>query len=507
MESYLSTARLEAEGYTNPNITLWHGLLTHLMAITISVFGNAAPFVWFQILCSIASLLLVADLAYRYLPPRACLCAVSLQAFDLLQVNFAGFYMGEVMAGTFLIASIRLLILWRQRDRGLIFLVTAGIMLGLAGMSREYVLLFAPPLIYWFMATCRGNIGRRAAHVVVFGLACFATLIPQLYLNLELVGTATLGTTRSARYFAYAWSQSSSHISASDGTAWNSPVFKKSQTFRPFSQEQIEIHLPGSLDTTYWRQVLRRETSHNPSMFALKLKHPLLAWVLPPWPTADEKGVQGTLLMLVHYSFLVVVLPLYLLQLGSGFKRERPELLLLNLSVLALFVVCFLGHGQASYRIPFQPEFILLASWQLGRIKKFAQTCLFSLGVVAAILLICWNPGKPPVPRTAPLFVEGNSSSTSGTKLALGQMDIAETGILPEEISEVLGAPLIEWSTAAYPHAWHYAWGAQRLRIDLNRQGEIEKFVLFPRESGDFLPPAQVWRWSETKLNEEAPSP
>lgn len=479
-------AEAEAQGDPDPKRTLWHGLLTHLMALVLKSTGGSYHFVWFHLAASVLTLALVGYLSYRFLPPKLGLIVTGFQAFDYIQISMAGFLMGETLACFFYTACIAVLGAW-YRKRSWSLLVLAGLLMGLAAMSREYILLGSPLIALWIVRVCSDSrLLKRFGYVLVLAVTCFLTILPHARINYVLAGKAALGTTRGTRYLAYCWGQSFVQMSLDDGSFWQAPIYNPGPLIWVHRDRALEMHLAPTLDDSYWKKVLRNRIQRDPEIILRKAHHPLLVWVKAPWPSANS-----SLNLFYNGVYLFLVFPVYLLQLRAGFSKERPFVTLLNLSVLSLFGAAFLGHGHAHYRICFQPIFLLLAGHGYSNLKATGKTALFALTVGLSSILLCRSLGPPPTPRSdvATVALKGDTLTLNGGAfLSVGE----ETGKLTEQ----LGPPIAEWSTEGYEHALHYRLGSESLRVDLDREGKIENFSLFQElESTGFYPPAETTRW------------
>lgn len=498
MLAYRDVAVLEAHGSTEPFIAAWHCLSTHLLAFCFRYLGGPTPYAYLQCAAAIASLFLGARLARKALPPQLALVCIGLQAFDCITVSFAGNYMGETFAQLFFLLTLTLLDEWGERG-GLALLVPSGLLLGLAGMSREYVLLSSVPIAFWVMIVHRGRLVQKLTAVAVLATCSVLVLSPHIARNVALTGEYNLGMSRGVRNLAYGWSRAKTQISLASQAAWCAPIYVDAPACltAPFDFTE-EIHKPATEDKAYWWAVLKTEVRQNPKIVVQKLMHPLYAWIIPAWPSRDSRGWMWGGVMVTHYLLLFVGLPLYFIQLGDSVRKERPTLLLLNLAVLGLWATTYLGHGQSSYRVPFQPAFWILAlngvSWIKGRRRNSITVALVT---ILGLSLTCWL--MKAAPKRGILY----PLSVVREVLCVAGRPVIAKGQLVFPLLSYLHPLMAEWSTQAYPHAWHYRAGDQRLRIDVDRNGVIESFHIQTAESPRYFPPDSFYRWNSPSKSAE----
>ena len=489
MLAYREVAFLESQGIDKPFVAAWHCFSTHLLAFCFRGLGDPATYAYFQCAAAITSLIIASRLAVRILPSRWAVIYTALQAFDFISVSFAGNYMGETFAQLFLLITLSFLLDWQEKAN-LKLLIPAGIALGLAGMSREYLLLTAPALALWVAYEQPGKVTKKLLAVALLAVYSVIALSPHIARNVTLTGNYDLGMSRGARNLAYGWSRGKAQISLASEAAWRSPIYSEGPLTAPFDFTE-DLHAPPTENKPYWFSVLKTQIRQNPKIVVQKLLHPLYGWIIPAWPASDCSGWMGWGVTTSHLLLLLVAFPLYLIQLGGCSRKGSSAILLLNLAVTGYWATTYLGHGQSSYKVPFHPLFWLLALYGVGYVKQHSKKC--AIGLVAFYLALgslCLSMRQtPPPPTLYPLSVENGVLSVAGQPIrAVGQ------SVTP--LIEHLQPVIAEWSLEAYPHAWHYRTQEQRLRIDVDRNQRIEGFQLQKAENTRYFPPDQKYRWN-----------
>ncbi len=489
MLAYRDVALLEAQGIDKPFVAAWHCFSTHLLAFCFRYLGGPAPYAYLQCAAAIASLLLGARLAVKTLPGRWAVVCTGVLAFDFISVSFAGNYMGETFAQFFLLVTVSLLLKWQEKE-SLLYLVPAGIALGLAGMSREYLLLTAPGMALWVVYKQPGKVTKKLLAVALLAGCSVVALSPQIARNATLTGNYDLGMSRGARNLAYGWSRGKTQISLASEAAWCSPIYSYGALTAPFDFAE-DLHAPPTEDKPYWFSVLKTQIRQNPKIVFQKLLHPLYGWIIPAWPAHDCTGWMGWGVNTSHFLLLLIAFPLYLVQLGDCSRKGSSAILLLNLTVIGYWATTYLGHGQSSYKVPFHPVFWILAFNGVGYLAQHRKKCV--VGLVAFYLVLgslCLSMRPTPLPP--PLY----PFSVEKGVLSVGGHPIRAVGQSVTPLVEHLQPAIAEWSLEAYPHAWHYRTQEQRLRIDVDRNQRIEGFQLQKAENPRYFPPDQKYRWN-----------
>ncbi len=158
-----------------------------------------------QILLSLLTVVIVYRLAREMFDRTASVAAAATCAAYPSLWGHSYLLLTEVLF-TFLLCSSLLFIVRFLRTRRLVEIAGAGLLLGLASLTRSAMFFFPPAMILLLLCNRQLSWGRRFAAAAVFVTAFSGAVGPWLVRNARLQGTPTLIDSSSGRILHWAWS-------------------------------------------------------------------------------------------------------------------------------------------------------------------------------------------------------------------------------------------------------------------------------------------------------------
>lgn len=315
--------RLFGSSLTYPRITLI--LLSSLTCVLLAFLGRNIGY-------PLAGLL--AGAIWALWPPALF---GSYSADRLLNENLAAF---------FLVGSTILMLTFRHALTP-VRIVASGLLLGLAILTRGY-LLFLLPLSIIFIALW--PIKRRSQVAILFALS--SIIVPGTWVirNWIVMGKPVLSTQTDHFYLGNnAWARGSFGGDVLT-LRYEAPQIKALIERHPNFREMSEMER-----SQMWSQEAVNSVTSNPARFIWLLGRKTLLY-LAPTQTWARKFYRW------HYP-LALILPFFIagivITIRRGLKRET---LLLLLPVIAVYIATLLTYALDRYRFPIEPFIVLLGA-------------------------------------------------------------------------------------------------------------------------------------------------
>jgi 4-amino-4-deoxy-L-arabinose transferase-like glycosyltransferase len=308
----------------------------------------------------------------------------------------------EVLFTLLLTASCYSVVLYYRREK-VRFLALAGVLLGLAALTRSVVWLSPPFLGAYVILTGRGSLRHRVLAAIALVLAFTATIAPWAIRNSRLQKTFVAIDTMGGRNFMM-------------GNYQHTPLYRSWDAIsldgeKSWYHEVIETYPPemratqGQVDKAALKQGLKFVREH-PGLTVLRdvikffdfwgLERELIAGAsrgaLGPLPQPIIISLGGVLLLSCASALFLGIF-------GSLFcppadRRVHAFFLLVVAFICALHTVVF-GHSR--YHLPLIPLVLLYAAaaWANRRdILEGYRSGRFALGLSLCLVLLigwCWN--------------------------------------------------------------------------------------------------------------------
>jgi 4-amino-4-deoxy-L-arabinose transferase-like glycosyltransferase len=335
-----------------------------------------------QIGLSLLTALLVYGLGLDLYDRRVGLTACGLYCFYPSWIGFSNLLYTEVLFTLLLCSSCYLVVRFFKSD-SLPYLLLAGLLLGLAALTRSVVWLFPPVACAVFVLGGRTPLGRRLLAAGVFGLGFALPVAPWAVRNTRLEQTLVILDTMGGRNFMMGNYQYTPEGRAWDAVALDYQDFRKSWRFEvnetyPRSERDTE----GKLDKLALKQGLKF-VRENP---VLTLKRDLIKffhfWGLERELVAQmrEPRYYGQIPKLVVLGMMGVIFGYYVFVLLAGIigavmvppgdRQSHAFLLLLLAFVCGMHTLVF-GHSR--YHLPVMPLVLLYSASALVHARELWQ--------------------------------------------------------------------------------------------------------------------------------------
>lgn len=388
---YMQLARDIAFGDGIQRAFFMSPLYPHLVAAVWKLTGN--PEMWMrilQILFGAASALLTLLIARRLFDTGTGVLAGVLTALYAPLVFYDGLLLTESLQTLLLTAHMLLILLALKRSQAG-WWVTAGLLLGLAAVTRANVLLFLPVFLIAWMFTSWLRASVRVSHLAYYAAAVLLTLAPTTVHNAAEEGVF-IPVTSSLGYNLYAGNNPEA-----DGfytmpepvdlyTDPNGEAWVEQQTGRDMNAAEV---------SAWWRDRALTWMGEHPGEAVTLFGQKLLLFFHPE--EIDQLGLSmeffadryGTVIGLPSDLF-----PVLLLLAFAGFAlllrdSRHGRILLLFLLVFAAANALFFVSGRL--RLPVLPLMIIAAShagiqlFNLLRQREAQKRSVISLAMGAAV--------------------------------------------------------------------------------------------------------------------------
>lgn len=358
------------------NMIFYPPLYPYFIAIPYMVWNTIEAVKWFQVVVSALTVPAIGAVAWRAFGDRAALAAALVAALYPELVWFSVHFWSEPLFMFFLWWALERL-LAADADLRLKPAIAAGLLWGLAILTRETVLYFTPLAALWLWWRRPGGLARGAA----FALCTVLVVAPWTWRN---------------------WHQFQAFVPVS--TAGGLNLY---QGNAPLTRQEVYDRydaIGGRVEQYKWarEQGVRAILDRQPWWLFEKLRDEM-----PKFWEADslalihiKRGAYGPVEpWKAQLAWAVVILPF--LAVMAFFVRGLAALPLRRLPVFLVFFLCFYNglhvatHGFARYRLPVLPVVLIVAAWAFATWRAGEEEPLgparrrlrLALALVAAITL------------------------------------------------------------------------------------------------------------------------
>lgn len=359
-----------------------------------------------QVVLSSIGILFVYGISRRFLSDRGAAIAAGLTAFNPTQVAFTHYFWSESLYTFFLLATVLLVIRSQEGARWKTCL-GAGLVGGMAALTRSAFAVQIPVVLAWVMCRGRGSRREQTLSAALFAAGCLAVILPWSVRNTVRFGRFLLISTNGGMAFAMA----ANPIAPANFDLGFPNWFEEWNRYREAHGPDYEGVIPLSPRPEAENIVERNDISVRRGLVFM-LRHPgltvefslvRLKYIVNPtsyfvrslrlgrYPYLD--GFLEELLVLVTLSFSMFVMGFFALGL---FVRPWPrEKTLLAWIVLGNVVVCALLVALSRYRAPLVPLMTPVgvdAFQRLGNLVRQRRNLglWLTAGPVLALLVLAW---------------------------------------------------------------------------------------------------------------------
>ncbi len=324
----------------------------------------------------------------------------------------------------FLITLLLLLLGRAQQRPSWIYFVTAGVVLGLLGLSRENALILAFVVIFWawFYFTQQRPL-IRLAWVGIFLVGLALVLVPVGLRNLEIGGEFMLTTSQLGTNFFIGNNPSANGMYASLRPGHADAQFERQDATEIAEQALRRPLSPGEVSTYWLGRALAFIQSHPTDWLRLMWKKWLITWNVREIEDSDDFYLYqqwSWLLKVLGGMNFGILAPIASLGIALTWRRWRKLwLLYLLLGSLAFSVALF--YVFARYRFSIVPLVVLFAGAGLAELPvlfkewKFRQLIVASAVLLLSLSIVQW----PVIGRPGPSVAGYNNIGNAFMKLGM----------------------------------------------------------------------------------------
>jgi 4-amino-4-deoxy-L-arabinose transferase-like glycosyltransferase len=355
-------------------------LYPYFLAAAAALTGSLEAARWVQLLVGSLLVPAVACVGARAFSPRVGVLGGGIAAFYPELVWFSVHYWSETLFMVFLWWGVERLLAAGADGGHLRTALAAGLLWGLAILTRETVLYFLPVAALWLG---RAPLPRAAARAAAFLLAAVVTVAPWTYRNWQVF-----------------------HAFVPVSTAGGQNLFQ-GNTHIPRDETYVMVDAVRGRIAQYHYAMgmgLRAIRERQPWWIFEKLRDEM-----PRFWEADslalihvKRGAYGAVSRGAAVAAALAVLAPYLAVLGFSVlgavmlpKERAPALLVLLLAYVNLIHVA--THGFARYRLPVLPVVFLVAAlgfwaWRSGAVAAWSGRRRWAAAALAALLAVLLVP-------------------------------------------------------------------------------------------------------------------
>jgi hypothetical protein len=360
------------------------------LAASVTLLGTFQAVKWVQVVLGALLVPAVALAGARFSGPRVGRLAGILAVVYPELVWHSVHFWSEVLFLPLLWWSFERALAADDR-RAVVPAAAAGLLWGLATLTRETVLYFAPFVALWFVWRRASGWPRAAA----FLLASVLVVGPWTLRNQMLFGGFIPVATRGSLHLLLG------------------------NTDRPWEEVRSEFRLDDPVEGNRWafREALREATSHPPSWYSRKVVRDLVGfWGVNSLPVIhlEYEAYGGLSPSAARFAAALSIAP-YLVLMGfavlglAGSRLDRPRLLVYGFS-LGYLLMHHLAFGFPRFRMPLVPVLFVLAAEARVRLREgpplssrrrlaAATLAVATAGILALSVVETW---RHPVFHAAP---------------------------------------------------------------------------------------------------------
>jgi tetratricopeptide (TPR) repeat protein len=291
--------------------------------------------------------------------------------------GMAIFYTGILLASTveiFLTLTFIALLLFVRERRNLLFLFIAGIVFGLAVLSRSNLILFLFFLPFWFFTVFKNKRGTAdAVRGFVYLLTGFCMIIALISIrNYSIIKEFTPSVVGGINFYKGNNPNATGSCMLPQGVS-SSPL-EELKTSIEYAGKETGTTLTPSQASQYWLFKGLTFIKDNPlDAASLYVKKFTLFWRKEELSVSIDYALSKTLVPLLRLPFISfgLIAPLALLGLILVFKRKNTFLITLFTFSYMLSVIIFFISGR--YRLPVVPFLIIFASFTLSHVIELLR--------------------------------------------------------------------------------------------------------------------------------------
>lgn len=223
----------------------------------------------------------------------------------------------------------------------------AGVLFGLASLTKPFMLFVMPFLALWLLLASNGRLSRRLMSVAILTVAMVGVILPWTIRNYRLFDQVVLISTNGGYTF----------LGANNPNAWGG------------HDEGYPPSIPGlntaEMENVYYEEAIQWIRS-NPDDFA-KLLIPKYKRLFSPLSVASYKQdfvIPGRSLVYIIYTAFLLIALLGAIKASPQWKRTG----FLYTPIAGVLVSAGLYYGDARYTLPMVPSLVIFAALAINSV-------------------------------------------------------------------------------------------------------------------------------------------
>lgn len=358
---YDKTAKgiLAGEGYHSLNLLAYQPpLFACFIALIYSLFGSSIYYVLFaQAILGSISCLLIYWIAGELSGKDTGLLAAFIAAGYLQLIRYSSELLSETLF-IFLILAAVLAVLISERRANNFMAVTAGVLFGLAALTREVALFPLLGIILWYYWISRDMVQALKKWSMVF-LFAILTILPWTVRNyLVFHSLVPLSTSGGINFYIGNNPEATAEYRfvLPSGAIWNKPS--------PNGRTEIETA------RLCYREAIKFIRDHPKTFFLQTARRVYQLWG-PPFYKVSITGSKSELAFrLIWLAQYLLIFILSFILVPFLFKKEIGAWTMPYLMILLLSAPYFFTLASSRFRLPLIPFMVILASGALIRLYR-----------------------------------------------------------------------------------------------------------------------------------------
>jgi 4-amino-4-deoxy-L-arabinose transferase-like glycosyltransferase len=373
-------------------------LYPYLCGLSWALGAEALGVKLLQVVLSTATVWLVFLLGRRWFGDRIGLTAAGLLAFYPTLIGFSHWLMGETVFLFLLTASF---VLHFGREGGVASarrFFAAGLVLGIAAMTREVVIYFIPLVLAWMLFETRDLLGTVKRGALYVGGFLLVVLPFCLHLQAKYGGFILItdggSTILYGNYNAFPPPNYDWGFRPNEKAYRDDPLFRRFQMGGGNPVEASRIETRRAIEFALDHPVLSAERAWVRFVYFLNPTNFVVRWVrrgsYSVLPDGTERGRPPKAVedVIVGVSVLSYVLLASLAVAGLWAASRHPGVTLALLILAAVVFIHSMVYGMSRYRVPLLPFLAIFAAQALVHRKEVLERLRSARGVGALATLL-----------------------------------------------------------------------------------------------------------------------
>ena len=386
---YDQTGKIVASGQgTEERIFFMNPYYTYYLALIYTFIGHSwITALFIQAITGTLSCALIYGIGRQLISPAVGLIAA---AFAALYGTFV-FYDGALLTANpivfYNLISLYCLLLWKDKQKP-IYLIAAGLALGLSTTGRGLILMFVVLLPVWFYLQNQ-NYRTAITHWIYVLIGVFCILVPVGLRNWSIGGEFAMTPSGTGMAFYVGNHQGATGIYKNADFLTSAEPKHEFDDYYQEAQKRAGKTLTHDEAASFWIAEGFRYIFNNPKDYIkLQIQKVYLFWNRTEAPNNLSYYFAHDFASMLHFLIIGwgIIAPLGIVGLYHLARTQPPYLLYFYLG--AYFLACFIFFVTAEYRLPIAPVLMLGAAhlittwytqWQAGQKSHILKPALITI--------------------------------------------------------------------------------------------------------------------------------